>query len=86
MDSTDPREEKKENFVLDVRITEVINTRAFRAVLENGHTLVAYLPRLRHGPASVELNVGDDAQVRLSPFDMSRGELIFPREVGHHEG
>lgn len=73
--------EKNENFVLDVELVGMIDNRAFRAVLKNGHTLVAYLPRHSQGPADVDLKVGDRARVVMSPFDMSRGALYFPQDV-----
>ncbi|HMO50884.1 MAG TPA: hypothetical protein PKE26_07025 [Kiritimatiellia bacterium] len=76
-----PENENSENFVLDVRLVEVINSRAFRAVLKNGHTLVAYVPRHGAIPGTVSLAPGADARVRMSPFDMSRGELVFPQDV-----
>lgn len=70
--------EKKENFVLDVTLTEMIDSRAFRAVLKNGHTLVAYLPRHQGNEATVQWSVGDRVRVLMSPFDMSRGAIVVP--------
>ena len=70
--------EKKENFVLDVTLTGMIDIRAFRAVLKNGHTLVAYLPRYKGNQATVQLNVGDRVSVLMSPYDMSRGAIVVP--------
>jgi translation initiation factor IF-1 len=77
--------EKNENIVLDVRVTEMIDNVAFRAVLENGHAMVAYLPFSHRGVPGGSFNVGDRARVRMSPFDMSRGELICCRNM-EHEG
>jgi translation initiation factor IF-1 len=80
MNTDTPDDEKNENFVLDVELVEMIDTRAFRAVLKNGHTLVAYLPR--HGQnAAATKNVGDHARVVMSPFDMSRGAIVTPWDV-----
>ncbi len=76
-----PETLKKENFMLDVTLTEMIDSRAFRAVLSNGHTLVAYLPRHGRSPAATDLNVGDRARVLMSPFDMSRGAIVFPQDA-----
>ena len=77
-DDGDADEEKKENFVLDVELVEMVDNRAFRAVLKNGHTLVAYLPRHGWNSAAVNLNVGDEVRVIMSPFDMSRGAIVIP--------
>lgn len=68
--------ENSEIIVLDARLQEMIHSRAFRAVLKNGHTLVAYFPRSQADHAPV-WRVGEEAKVRMSPFDMSRGELII---------
>jgi translation initiation factor IF-1 len=70
-------DENSEIIVLDVRLQEMIHSRAFRATLENGHAMVAYYPRKLAGEASCPWSVGDRAKVRMSPFDMSRGELII---------
>ena len=72
----DAVDENSEIIVLDVRLTEMIHSRAFRAVLKNGHTLVAYIPRMPEGASSLPLQAGDSARVRMSPYDMSRGELV----------
>ena len=67
---------KEELIFLDARLTEVINTRAFRAELGNGHTFVAW-SRLSASPeAGIPWQVGDRVRVRLSPFDMSVGEMV----------
>ncbi len=70
-------DENSEMIVLDVLLKEMIHSRAFRATLKNGHTLVAYYPRSVAGEASCLWSVGDNAKVRMSPYDMSRGELII---------
>ncbi len=69
-------DENSEIIVLDVRLTEMIHSRAFRAVLKNGHTLVAYIPRSPWDATASPPQAGDTAKVRMSPYDMSRGELI----------
>ena len=69
--------ENSEMIVLDVRLLEMIHSRAFRAVLQNGHALVAYFPRLQAATIVPAWREGDMAKVRMSPFDMSRGELII---------
>jgi translation initiation factor IF-1 len=71
-------DEKKENFILDVTLTGMIDNRAFRAVLKNGHSLVAYLPRRKGNEAAIQCNVGDCVRVVMSPFDMSRGAIVVP--------
>ncbi len=59
---------------LDAVIVSVLSEKAFRAQLANGHELAAFVPadprRLGMKPA-----VGDRVTVRMSPFDMSKGEI-----------
>ena len=75
-----PEMQKSELILLDAKVTEVINDRAFRAILGNGHDIVAHLPSGQ--PATqIALRVGDAVKVRMSPFDMSRGEVILEQAV-----
>jgi translation initiation factor IF-1 len=62
--------------VLDVSLREMIHSRAFRAVLKNGHTIVAFIPRSPDERLGANMEVGHSAKVRMSPFDMSCGELV----------
>jgi translation initiation factor IF-1 len=65
-----------ELIVLDAQLAGMINNRAFRAVLGNGHDIVAFLPRGASASQTV-LRAGVTVKVRMSPFDMSRGEMIL---------
>ena len=68
--------QKKELILLDARLTVMINSHAFHAVLGNGHAFVAYFP----GQGTVSgtaLCAGDTVRVRMSPYDMSRGEILL---------
>ena len=69
-----------ELIVLDARLTGMINNRAFRAVLGNGHDIVAFLPR-EASASQPMLQVGVMVKVRMSPFDMSQGQLILEQVV-----
>jgi translation initiation factor IF-1 len=69
--------EKKEIILLDAKLVEVIHNGAFRAVLFNGHTLVAYIPRESRNNLVGTLNIGDTVKVKMSPFDMNRGEVVI---------
>ena len=69
--------QKKELILLDARITEVINIHAFHAVLGNGHTFVAYFPGRGAVAGTAMCCVGDTVRVRMSPYDMSRGEILL---------
>ena len=67
---------KKELIYLDAKIRAVIQKRAFRAELENGHAFVAWLP----AENPVECGVGDSVGVQFSPYDMSTGKIILKKE------
>lgn len=66
----------KEIIELDAEVTAVIDTRAFRARLGNGHAFTAFIPRERAPETEKEIFPGTGVSVRLSPFDMSRGEIV----------
>lgn len=68
--------QKKELILLDARLTVMINNHAFHAVLGNGHAFVAYFPGQDKVTGTV-LCAGDTVRVRMSPYDMSRGEILL---------
>ena len=74
-----------ELIVLDARLTAVVDRRAFRAQLGNGHELVAYW-RGEHPAGEPALQPGRQVRVRMSPFDMSVGEIILDTNRADHEG
>lgn len=68
---------ENEMIVLDAELVSMIEPRAFRARLGNGHELTAYLRRGSPLTEGALLCVpGGRVKVRMSPFDMSRGEII----------
>ena len=66
----------KEIIELDAELTDVLDIRAFRARLGNGHEFTAYVPREKVPASGVVCLPGARVRVRLSPFDMSRGEIV----------
>jgi translation initiation factor IF-1 len=75
---------EEETIVLDARINAVLHTRAFRAQLKNGHELVAYRPSA--GAVHAGLQPGDRVRIRVSPFDLSVGEILDTEtEILGHE-
>ena len=72
-----------ELILVDARLVDVIDNRAFRAQLSNGHGLVAYR---RPGEHEKDLQVGQNVQVRMSPYDMSVGEVVAVTDRLNHEG
>ena len=72
-----------ELIVVDAELVDVIDNRAFRARLSNGHGLVAF--QRPGGPVRI-LQTGQTVRVRMSPFDMSVGEVVADTDGLHHEG
>jgi len=66
----------KEIIELDAEVTGVINPRAFRARLGNGHEFTAFVPREKDPATERPVLPGVRVHVCLSPFDMSCGEIV----------
>ena len=66
----------KEIIVLDAEVDDVIELRAFRARLGNGYELTAFVPREKATATGWVCLPGARVRVRMSPFDMSRGEIV----------
>ena len=71
-----------EKFTLDACVTAVLNNTAFRAVLANSHELTAFCDQA-DGPYAVALKPGMSVRVEMSPYDMSRGRIIFEEKAKH---
>ena len=61
---------------LDAEIVERLGGELFRARLANGHVLHVHC-KSRHREKAAALNVGDRVRLELSPFDMSKGCMLF---------
>ncbi|MCF7847353.1 MAG: translation initiation factor IF-1 [Kiritimatiellales bacterium] len=66
--------ENKERILLDATLNSVISQHAFGAELHNGHQLVAFFGRVDKG--SIQLNIGGEVKVEMSPYDMSKGRIL----------
>ena len=66
--------DKKETILLDARLLSVIDNNAFGAELRNGHRFVAFFGRRDTHRARPE--IGAEARVEMSPYDMSKGRLV----------
>jgi len=67
--------DKKEIILLDACLVSVIDNNAFGAELCNGHRFVVFF-----NPGKTESDVpkiGENVMVRMSPYDMSKGELVI---------
>ena len=62
--------------VVDGRVIEVRSPRLFRVELANGHRVLAH-PVRRDAEKAARLVVGQRVGLEMSPFDMSKGRLVF---------
>ncbi len=67
---------KEEALVIDGTVTESFANAQFRVHLDNGSEVLAYLSGVMR-KFRVRVVPGDIVQVELSPYDLSRGRIIF---------
>lgn len=58
--------------VIELRLEDGL----FRVRLVNGHVVIAHC-RLRELEKSAGLETGDSVRLEMSPFDMSKGRILF---------
>lgn len=57
-------------------VKEVLQGGMFRVTLENGHQVIAYTSgKMRKH--FIRIVMGDKVQVALSPYDLTRGRVVF---------
>jgi translation initiation factor IF-1 len=65
-----------DNIEADGTVVEVLPNGQFRVKLDNGHIVLAYTSgKMRKHFIRIVLN--DKVRVELSPYDLSRGRVIF---------
>jgi translation initiation factor IF-1 len=64
----------KENIIVNGRIEECLSNGNFRVKLDNGALILAYLSgKMRIN--SIKVIVGDQVQLEMSPYDLTRGRI-----------
>ncbi len=58
--------------VIELRLEDAL----FRVRLVNGHVVIAHC-RLREQEKLASLKAGDSVRLEMSPFDMSKGRILF---------
>lgn len=67
---------KKDVIVMDGVITETLPNAMFRVKLDNGHEILAHVSgKMRMH--FIRILVGDKVQVEISPYDLSKGRIIY---------
>ena len=65
-------------------IVEALPGTQFRVRLDNGHEVLAYLSgRMRK--YYIRILLGDRVRVEMSPYDLTRGRIVY-RQKKHSEG
>ena len=67
---------KEEVIEVKAKVTECLPNASFRIELENGHKVLAYISgKMRK--YFIRILPGDQGRVQLSPYDLSRGRIIY---------
>lgn len=68
--------QKEEPIEVEGTIIEALPSATFRVELENGHRILAYISgKMRKH--YIRILPGDRVKVELSPYDLSRGRVVF---------
>ncbi|MFQ5560558.1 MAG: translation initiation factor IF-1 [Nitrospinota bacterium] len=67
---------KEEAIEVDGKVLEPLPNANFRVELENGHKVLAHISgKMRMH--FIKILAGDKVKVELSPYDLSRGRIIY---------
>jgi len=72
---------KQEPIELDGVVTEVLPDQNFRVRLANDHIVLAYAAG-KMSKFRIRVLVGDRVTLQLSPYDMSRGRIVYRHKAG----
>jgi len=72
---------KQEAIELEGLVTEVLPDQNFRVRLQNDHVVLAYAAG-KMAKFRIRVLVGDRVTLQLSPYDMSRGRIVYRHKVG----
>jgi translation initiation factor IF-1 len=67
---------KEDTIKLEGVVKERLPDMQFRVVLQNGMEVIAYLCG-KMSTKNIRVLVGDTVTVEMSPYDLSRGRIIF---------
>ncbi len=67
---------QEEKLILDGKVVEALPNTTFRVQLENGPEVLAYLSgKMRK--YYIRVLLGDRVRVELSPYDLTKGRIVF---------
>jgi translation initiation factor IF-1 len=69
-------DQKEQAVVMDATVSQALPNAMFEVELENGHKLIAYAAgRMRR--YFIRITPGDRIRVELSPYDLTRGRIVY---------
>jgi len=72
---------KEDHIEMEGRVTETLPNTMFRVELENGHVVTAHISgKMRKN--YIRILTGDYVTVELTPYDLSKGRIIFRNRGG----
>jgi len=72
---------EEDKIQMEGTIVEALPATQFRVRLENGHEVLAYLSgRMRK--YYIRILLGDHVRVEMSPYDLSRGRIVYRQKKG----
>ena len=67
---------QEEKLTLEGKVVEALPNTTFRVELENGYEVLAYLSgKMRK--YYIRVLLGDRVRVELSPYDLTRGRIVY---------
>jgi translation initiation factor IF-1 len=72
----EPVATKEEKIELEGEVVEAFRSGMYKVALDNGHETLAYTAgKMRR--YRIRINPGDRIKVELSPYDLSRGRIVY---------
>ncbi len=73
---------EEDKIQMEGQIVEALPGTQFRVRLDNGHDVLAYLSgRMRK--YYIRILLGDRVRVEMSPYDLSRGRIVYRQKKAH---
>jgi translation initiation factor IF-1 len=67
---------KEEAIQMEGKVVETLPNTTFRVELQNGHIVTAHISgRMRKN--YIRILTGDDVTIELTPYDLSKGRIIY---------
>jgi len=70
---------KREAIEVEAKVLEALPNTMFKVELENGHQALAYLSgKMKQN--YIKILPGDQVTVHLSPYDLTRGRIVYRKK------